>query len=181
MEHLLLQEPCRHFHYMESIDSDRNSGPDGPFSSELHTEVPWQKAVSQGMPLKNKGKMPRQCPAKGSRENKMYKSVFPSYPAPLLLNIWVFDICNVQITQSGFEHQACSTQAGPLEKKRLEECTSPLTASSVRSLFFGGQGELEKVFLQYFFQDSMYSSCIDLPEAIITNNSDKHLQPIINL
>lgn len=55
MEHLLLQESCRHFHYMESIDSDRNSGPDGPFSSERHTEVPWQKAVCEGLHLQTKG------------------------------------------------------------------------------------------------------------------------------
>lgn len=57
VEHLLLQEPRRHFHYVESIDSDRNSGPDGPFSSEPHTEVPWQKAACQGIPLQTKEKL----------------------------------------------------------------------------------------------------------------------------
>lgn len=54
MEHLLLQESCRHFHYRESIDGDRNSGPDGPFSSELHRTVLWQKAVWEGIPLQTK-------------------------------------------------------------------------------------------------------------------------------
>lgn len=106
MEHLLLQEPCRHFHYMESIDSDRNSGPDGPFSSELHTEVPWQKAVSQGMPLKTKGKCHGKALQRSPGKIKCVKSVFISYPAPLFLIIWVFDTCNIQITQSAFEHQA---------------------------------------------------------------------------
>lgn len=39
-----------------------------------------------------------------------------------------------------FEHQAWSTQAGPLENKRLKECTSPLTASHHHVTLFWGAG-----------------------------------------
>lgn len=86
MEHLLLQESCRHFHYMEGIDSDRNSGPDGPFSSELHTEVLWQKAVCEGIPLQTK----ESCRGKalqGGTEKTKYVAAC-SLP-PLLHSSWI--------------------------------------------------------------------------------------------
>lgn len=151
MEHLLLQESCRHFHYMESIGSDRNSGPDGPFSSELHTEVPWQRAACQGMPLQTKETHRGKALQRGPRKIKCIRVC--SFP-PLLHSSRASG-CLTPATsklhrQTGFEHQAWSTQAGPLKNKRLKECTSPLTAYCYQVTPFWGAGGAIKGFLSIF-------------------------------
>jgi len=48
-----------------------------------------------------KGHVLWKSPAKGPRENKMYRSVLPSSPAPLLLSIWVFHPFNAHANNTG--------------------------------------------------------------------------------